>query len=132
MPQPMMPPPNPALQTLLDSLPSRTLPFTFHTIAPPPNAPPGPNGQPQPAQQILVCPAHKTSYCETCGVDYNGINYLHQFLRNAPVEAIPPPPNVAPPPQRAEAVKNLKEQGNVSRRRARQVWCVGVLRLDRV
>lgn len=38
---------------------------------------------------------------------------MHQFLRTAPAEAIPPPPQVQPPPQRAEAIKNAKEQGNV-------------------
>ncbi|WVQ68967.1 uncharacterized protein L199_007177 [Kwoniella botswanensis] len=102
-------PVNPALLTLLDSLPHKDIPFALQTIQlpTPPNVPP---------QQgiVVTCPEHKQSSCEECNVDFNALNYMHQFLRSAPPEAIPPPPNVQPPPQRAEMIKNLKEQGNTA------------------
>ncbi|EIW68708.1 hypothetical protein TREMEDRAFT_23695, partial [Tremella mesenterica DSM 1558] len=63
---------------------------------------------------IVVCSEHRLSYCEKCDVDFNGLNYLHQFLKAAPADAVPPPPNVPPPPQRATVVKQLKEQGNTA------------------
>ena len=105
-PPPMQISANPALQSLLDSLPHNPVPFTFISTPVPGSNPPGVN-------LVAVCPAHKQSLCEICGADFNGLNYMHQFLRTAPPEAIPPPPNVQPPPQRAEMIKNAKEQGNV-------------------
>lgn len=104
---PLQIPINPALQTLLDSLPHNPIPFTLQTV-------PVPNMNPLQTNTIVTCPTHKQSYCEPCGVDFNSLNYMHQFLRTAPAEAIPPPPNVQPPPQRAEMIKNAKEAGNVS------------------
>ncbi|OCF37583.1 translocation protein SEC72 [Kwoniella heveanensis BCC8398] len=100
---------NPALQTLLDSIPHTDVPFALQTVPlpTPPNVPPQ-------TGVVVTCPQHKNSACEECGVDFNALNYLHQFLRAAPKEAIPPPPNVQPPPQRAEAIKQLKEQGNTA------------------
>lgn len=106
-PPPMQVPINPALQSLLDSLPHTETPFTLITA-------PIPNTQPPQTNTMVVCPAHKQSICEACGVNFNDLNYMHQFLRSAPAEAIPPPPNVQPPPQRAEMIKAAKEQGNVS------------------
>lgn len=112
-PQPGMgggPPPqipvNPALQSLLDSLPHTDTPFTLVTA-------PIPNSNPPQTNTMVVCPTHKAAVCEACGVNFNDLNYMHQFLRTAPPEAIPPPPNVPAPPQRAEMIKNAKEQGNV-------------------
>jgi len=111
MPTGMQPPPlqipvNPGLQTLLDSLPHNPIPFALQNAT-------IPNINPPRTNTIVTCPAHKASYCEACGVDFNALNYMHQFLRTAPAEAIPPPPNVQPPPQRAEVIKNAKEAGNV-------------------
>ena len=98
---------NPALQELLDSLPHNSIPFILNEQS-------IPNSQPPQNNITITCPLHKLSYCESCGVDFNGLNYMHQFLRMAPAEAIPPPPNMAPPPQRAESIKQAKEAGNVS------------------
>jgi hypothetical protein len=100
-------PVNPALTALLDSLPHSPTPFALQTV-------PVPGTNPPQTNTVVVCPSHKQSYCETCGVDYNALNFMHQFLRAAPTDAIPPPPNVAPPPQRAEQIKAAKEAGNVS------------------
>ncbi len=105
-PPAMQIPINPAMQTLLDSLPHHPVPFQLATV-------PVANSTPPQTNTIALCPAHKQPVCETCGVDFTGLNYMHQFLRMAPPEAIPPPPNVQPPPQRAEMIKNMKEQGNV-------------------
>lgn len=105
-PPPMQVPVNPALQALLDSLPHADTPFKLLNVT-------MPNTNPPQANTIAVCPSHDKSACEECKVDFNNLNYMHQFLRSAPPEAIPPPPNVQPPPQRAEMVKNAKEQGNV-------------------
>jgi translocation protein SEC72 len=107
MPPPMPMAINPALQQLLDSLPHIEVPFELVNA-------PIPNTQPPQMNLTVLCPQHKLSVCEACGCDFGGLNYMHQFLRTAPPEAIPPPPNVPPPPQRAEMVKNAKEQGNVS------------------
>ncbi|ORX34371.1 hypothetical protein BD324DRAFT_583396 [Kockovaella imperatae] len=104
---PMQIPVNPAMQTLLDSLPHHPVPIFLANVQ-------IPNSQPPQINTIAVCPEHKQSICEACGVDFNGLNYMHQFLRGAPDEAIPPPPNVQPPPQRAEMIKNMKEQGNTA------------------
>jgi hypothetical protein len=38
---------------------------------------------------------------------------MFNFLKGAPAEAIPPPPNAPTQPQRAEAIKQAKEAGNV-------------------
>jgi translocation protein SEC72 len=103
----MQVPVNPALTALLDSLPHNPTPFALQTV-------PVPGSNPPQTNTVVVCPAHKQSYCETCGVDYNALNFMHQFLRAAPTDAIPPPPNVAPPPQRAEQIRAAKEAGNVS------------------
>ena len=100
-------PVNPAMQSLLDSLPHHPVPFMLANVT-------VPNSHPPQSNIIAICPAHKQSMCAECGVDFNGLNYMHQFLKNAPDEAIPPPPNVQPPAQRAEMIKNMKEQGNVS------------------
>lgn len=105
-PPPSMPS-NPALTALLDSLPSVSLPFAIAEI-------PIPNSQPPQSGQVVVCPAHKQVVCPECGVDYAALNFMQQFMRAAPADAIPPPPNMQPPPQRAEMIKNAKEQGNVS------------------
>lgn len=105
-PQQMQIPVNPALQTLLDSLPHNPVPFALQSA-------PIPNTNPPQINTVVTCLTHKASYCEACGVDFNSLNYMQQFLRTAPAEAIPPPPNVQPPPQRAEMIKNAKEAGNV-------------------
>ena len=106
-PPPMQIPLNPALQTLLDSLPHNPIPFNIQSL-------PIPNTNPPQINTLVTCPTHKSSYCDQCGVDFNALNYMHQFLRSAPPDAIPPPPNVQPPPQRAEMIKSAKEAGNVS------------------
>ncbi|WWC67668.1 uncharacterized protein I206_101579 [Kwoniella pini CBS 10737] len=100
---------NPELLSLLDSIPHQDVPFALQSIPipTPPNVPPQ-------TGIVVTCQEHKSSLCEECGVDFNALNYMHQFLRTAPPEAIPPPPNVQPPPQRAEMIKNLKEQGNTA------------------
>lgn len=103
---PQSPPPNPALQALLDAIPHTAVPFTIQegTI----------NGSNPPQKTtIVLCDAHKQIVCQTCGTNFQSINYMFNFLRNAPVEAIPPPPNAPVPPQRAEAIKQAKEAGNV-------------------
>lgn len=105
-PQPMIPS-NPALTALLDSLPSTSLPLAIIEI-------PIPNSQPPQVAHMVVCPAHKQAACVECGVDYSALNFMHQYLHTAPPEAIPPPPNMQPAPQRAEMIKSAKEQGNVS------------------
>lgn len=121
-PHPSGPPPmaissNPAMTALLDSLPTSSLPFALTEVALPPGAaPPQQPGAPAPTQQLITCAIHKQVVCEPCGVNYAALNYMHQFMRGAPPEAIPPPPNVQAPPQRAEMIKNAKEAGNVSRR----------------
>lgn len=102
----MMPPPNPALQALLDSLPHTHIPFELITA-------PVPGANPPQTSMLVVSPVNKQVVCEETGTDFSAINYMHQFLKGAPPEAIPPPPNVQPPPQRAEMVKMAKEQGNV-------------------
>ena len=94
------------MQALLDSLPHNPISFALQTAI-------LPNTNPPQTNTVVVCPAHKQSYCEICGVDFNALNYMHQFLRTAPPEAIPPPPNVQPPPQRAEMIRTMKEAGNV-------------------
>lgn len=112
---------DPAMQALLDSLPTRNIPFLLVEL-------PIPNTEPAQSQQMVVCAAHKNSVCTECNVNFTPLNYMQQFMRNAPPEAVPPPPNVQPPPQRAEAIKSAKEQGNVSARWERVVvkWQVGV------
>ena len=106
---------NPALTALLDSIPTNTLPFALVSVPLPlpPNAQLPPGATP-PTQQLVVCPAHKNVICEACGVDYGGLNYMQQFLKDAPAEAVPPPPNMQPPQGRADAIKNAKDAGNVS------------------
>lgn len=95
------------MQLLLDSLPTRNVPFALVDV-------PLPGSQPPQTQQMVVCAEHKAPVCETCAVNFTPLNYMHQFMRSAPPEAIPPPPQVQPPPHRAEAIKQAKEAGNVS------------------
>lgn len=95
------------MQMLLDSLPTRMVPYAFVDV-------PLPGSQPPQTQQMVVCAEHKAPVCEPCGVNFTSLNYMHQFMRTSPPEAIPPPPQVQPPPQRAEAIKQAKEAGNVS------------------
>jgi translocation protein SEC72 len=106
---------NPALTALLDSIPTNTLPFALVSVPLPlpPNAQLPPGATP-PTQQLVVCPTHKNVICEACGVDFGGLNYMQQFLKDAPAEAVPPPPNMQPPQGRADAIKNAKDAGNVS------------------
>ena len=106
---------NPALTALLDSIPTNTLPFALVSVPLPipPNATLPPGATP-PTQTLVVCPTHKNVICEQCGVDYGGLNYMQQFLKDAPTEAVPPPPNMQPPQGRADAIKNAKDAGNVS------------------
>ncbi|CAD6566132.1 MAG: hypothetical protein TREMPRED_002199 [Tremellales sp. Tagirdzhanova-0007] len=104
---PMQIPINPALQTLLDSLPHNPVPFALQNITLPGTNPPQTN-------TVVLCPQHSASCCESCNVDFNSLNFMHQFLRTAPAEAIPPPPNVQPAPQRAEMIKTAKEAGNTA------------------
>jgi translocation protein SEC72 len=98
---------DPAMQALLDSLPTRTVPFTLVSL-------PIPNTQPPQVQEMVVCAKHKNPVCAECQTNFTPLNYMQQFMRNAPPEAVPPPPNVQPPPQRAEAIKAAKDRGNVS------------------
>ena len=95
------------MQSLLDSLPHHPVDFELANV-------PIQGTNPPQINTVAVCPAHKQAMCETCGVDFMGLNHLNLYMRMAPDEAIPPPPNVQPAPQRAEIIKNLKEQGNVS------------------
>jgi translocation protein SEC72 len=97
---------DPAMQALLDSLPTRTMPFALVEL-------PIPNMTPPQSQQMVVCAEHKLPVCAECNVNFTPLNYMQQFMRTAPPEAIPPPPNVQPPPQRAEQIKQVKERGNV-------------------
>lgn len=96
--------------SLLDALPHSHVAHALKTVAVPANAPPDIAGK---SFALVVCSLHDQQKCDQCAVDFSPVNFLHQFLRFAPAEAIPPPPNVAPPPQRAQAVTNLKEAGNV-------------------
>lgn len=96
--------------SLLDSIPHAHIPHTLKTVTIAPNAPPDIANK---SFVLVVCKLHDQQKCDQCRVDFTPVNYLHQFLRFAPAEAIPPPPNVAPPPQRAQAVTNLKDAGNV-------------------
>ncbi|WVO19230.1 uncharacterized protein IAS62_000509 [Cryptococcus decagattii] len=95
--------------SLLDSIPHAHIPHTLKTVTIAPNAPPDIANK---SFVLVVCKLHDQQKCDQCRVDFTPVNYLHQFLRFAPAEAIPPPPNVAPPPQRAQAVTNLKDAGN--------------------
>lgn len=98
---------DPAMQALLDAQPLRTVPFAFVEV-------PIQNTNPPQTQQMVVCVGHEKPICDECDVNFTPLNYMQQFMRTAPPEAIPPPPNVQPPPQRAEAIRGVKEQGNVS------------------
>lgn len=113
---PPAPPPDPALQALLDAIPHIPVPFAFEegTI---------PNTNPPQKTTMVVCDAHKQVICQICGTQFGSINYMFGFLKNAPSEAIPPPPNAPVPPQRAEAIKQAKEAGNVSRSLLRVYHC---------
>ncbi|GMK59809.1 hypothetical protein CspeluHIS016_0900260 [Cutaneotrichosporon spelunceum] len=99
--------PDPAMQALLDSLPTRTMPFALIDVA-------IPNSQPPQVQNMVVCVEHQQPVCDVCDVNYTPLNYMQQFMKNAPPEAVPPPPNVQPPPQRAEQIKQIKEAGNTA------------------
>lgn len=106
MMMPPSPPPNPALQALLDAIPHVPVPFTIQDG-------PIPNTNPPQTTTMVLCEAHKQVICQTCGVHFGPINYMSNFLKGAPAEAIPPPPNAPTQPQRAEAIKQAKEAGNV-------------------
>ncbi len=106
-PPPMHVQVDPAMQALLDSIPTRTVPYAFVDVA-------IPNTQPPQVQNMAVCAEHKAPVCDVCDVNFTPLNYMQQFMKNAPPEAVPPPPNVQPPPQRAEQIKQVKEAGNVS------------------
>ncbi|KAK8846756.1 hypothetical protein IAR55_005844 [Kwoniella newhampshirensis] len=108
-PGPQAIPLNPALLTILDSIPHTDVPFALQTVPIP-----TPPNQPPQTGVVVTCREHKNSNCELCDVDFNALNYMHQFLRMAPPEAIPPPPNMAPPPVRAEQIKAAKEAGNTA------------------
>jgi hypothetical protein len=110
MMMPPSPPPNPALQALLDAIPHTPVPFTIQDG-------PIPGTNPPQMTTMILCEAHKQVICQTCGVHFGSINYMFNFLKGAPAEAIPPPPNAPTQPQRAEAIKQAKEAGNV-----RGVW----------
>ncbi|OXM79594.1 translocation protein SEC72 [Cryptococcus neoformans Bt63] len=109
LPPPGVAPLSPAHLSLLDALPHTHVPHALKTVTVPANAPPDIAGK---SFALVVCSLHDQQKCDQCAVDFAPVNFLHQFLRFAPAEAIPPPPNVAPPPQRAQAVTNLKEAGN--------------------
>lgn len=98
---------DPKMQALLDAQPVNTVEFALVEV-------PVPNTQPPQTQQMVVCVGHKNPICEECDVNFAPLNYMQQFMRSAPPEAIPPPPSVAPAPGRAEAIKGVKDQGNVS------------------
>ena len=100
------PPPNPALQAILDAIPHVNVPFSIQegTI---------PNTNPPQTTTMVTCDAHKQVICKICDVHFGPINYMFNFLKGAPAEAIPPPPNAPTQPQRAEAIKQAKEAGNV-------------------
>lgn len=117
MMMPPSPPPNPALQALLDAIPHTPVPFTIQDG-------PIPGTNPPQMTTMILCEAHKQVICQTCGVHFGSINYMFNFLKGAPAEAIPPPPNAPTQPQRAEAIKQAKEAGNV--RRTHQCTCVVV------
>lgn len=107
-PAPMPMPVNPEMQALLDSLPHNPVALHLHT-----QPTPGPPGQAGQTDTIVVCPQHKRSGCDECGVDFGALNHLQQYMKAAPNDAVPPPPQMQPPPQRAEQIKAAKEQGNV-------------------
>jgi translocation protein SEC72 len=100
------PPPNPALQAILDAIPHINVPFSIQegTI---------PNSNPPQTTTMVTCDAHKQVICKICDIHFGPINYMFNFLKGAPAEAIPPPPNAPTQPQRAEAIKQAKEAGNV-------------------
>jgi translocation protein SEC72 len=100
------PPPNPALQAILDAIPHINVPFSIQegTI---------PNTNPPQTTTMVTCDAHKQVICKICDIHFGPINYMFNFLKGAPAEAIPPPPNAPTQPQRAEAIKQAKEAGNV-------------------
>jgi translocation protein SEC72 len=104
---PPSPPPDPALQALLDSIPHTPVLFTIQegTI---------PGSNPPQQTTVIMCEPHKQVVCQICGTHFGSINYMFGFLKSAPTEAIPPPPNAPVPPQRAEAIKSAKDAGNVS------------------
>ncbi|ODN75402.1 hypothetical protein L202_06559 [Cryptococcus amylolentus CBS 6039] len=102
---------SPAHLEVLDSIPHTDVPHTLKMNAIPPNGPPDLAGKTFP---VMLCKVHEQMKCDSCGVDFTGVNFIHQFLRFAPVEAIPPPPNVKPQPQRAQMVMALKDQGNAA------------------
>lgn len=97
---------DPAMQALMDALPSRHIPYSLVDIV-------IPGSQPPQTQNMVVCAEHKNPVCDVCDVNFTPLNYMQQFMKNAPPEAVPPPPNVQPPPQRAEQIKQVKEAGNV-------------------
>nr|ODO01031.1 translocation protein SEC72 [Cryptococcus depauperatus CBS 7855] len=99
---------SPTHLSILDSIPYTHVPHTLKQVPPPPNAPPEVAAK----TFILVCKPHDKSPCEQCHVDFTLLNYLFQFLKMAPSDAVPPPPNVMPPPQKAQNVTNLKDSGN--------------------
>ncbi|WVQ76807.1 hypothetical protein IAR50_006481 [Cryptococcus sp. DSM 104548] len=109
--QPQQPPLSPAHLEVLDSIPHTDVPHNLKMSTIPPNGPPELAGK---SFALMLCKAHDQMRCDTCGVDFGNVNFLHQFLRFAPVEAIPPPPNVKPQPQRAQMVMALKDQGNAA------------------
>ena len=100
------PPPNTALQAILDAIPHINVPFSIQegTI---------PNSNPPQTTTMVTCDAHKQVICKICDIHFGPINYMFNFLKGAPAEAIPPPPNAPTQPQRAEAIKQAKEAGNV-------------------
>lgn len=107
MMMPPSPPPDPALQALLDSIPHIPVLFTIQEGVIPGSNPPQ-------TTAVIMCEPHKQVVCQTCGTHFGSINYMFGFLKSAPSEAIPPPPNAPVPPQRAEAIKAAKDAGNVS------------------
>ena len=96
------------MQAILDSLPHNETPFELVKV-------PVPNTNPPQFNIMVVSPDNKKPVDEATGVDFNNLNYMHQFLRAAPGDAVPPPPSVPAPPQRAEMIKAAKEAGNVRR-----------------
>lgn len=95
----------PATAAILDALPHTHIPTALGKPAPPrPNAPP--NSLPP-----VVCPEHGAVVCGPCQTDFRDINHLGFYMNLVTPDQPPPPPHVAFAKQ-AEAVVQMREQGN--------------------
>ena len=93
---PNLPPPDPALQALIDQ---DFKPAPIKIGAEP---------------HIAVCEAHSQEKCSDCDIDFTTLNRMSRIFANNPNLPYPPPANVVT--QRlSQMVTSTKEEGNVSR-----------------